>query len=106
MLEVLGDRRMAIVRELTKLHEEVFRGTIREAVEHFQEPRGEFTIVIDGCEKEVKPTLTAEIEDEIRSLQSQGIPAKDGVARLADATGLSRKELYRVWLALKDGAGS
>jgi 16S rRNA (cytidine1402-2'-O)-methyltransferase len=106
MLEILGDRRMAIVRELTKLHEEVFRGTIREAVEHFQEPLGEFTIVIDGCEKEAKPVLTEEIENEIRALQRRGVPARDGVARLADATGLSRKELYRAWLAVKDDAES
>jgi 16S rRNA (cytidine1402-2'-O)-methyltransferase len=106
MLEVLGDRRVAVVRELTKLHEEVFRGTTGEAIEHFEQPKGEFTIVVEGSQKEVKPTLTAEIEDEIRSLQSHGIPAKDGVARLADATGLSRKELYRAWLALKDDVES
>jgi 16S rRNA (cytidine1402-2'-O)-methyltransferase len=101
MLEVLGDRRMAIVRELTKLHEEVFRGTTREAIAHFQEPRGEFTVVIEGCRKEAKLVLTAEIENEIRALQSQGTPAKEGVARLSATTGLPRKELYQAWLTLK-----
>jgi len=101
MLEVLGDRRVAIVRELTKLHEEVFRGTMSEAVEHFQEPRGEFTIVIDGSRKESKVALTAEIESEIRALQQQGVPAREAIARLSAVTGLPRKELYQSWLELK-----
>ena len=48
MLEVLGDRNVAVCREMTKLHEEVFRGPLRSAVQHFQKPRGEFTIVIQG----------------------------------------------------------
>ena len=102
MLEVLGDRRVAIAREVTKLHEEVFRGSVREAIEHFQEPRGEFTIVIHGSKEEATVTLTAEIENEIRVLQQQGVPARDGVARLSAATGLPRKELYQAWLEIKN----
>jgi 16S rRNA (cytidine1402-2'-O)-methyltransferase len=48
MLEKLGERNVAVCRELTKLYEEVFRGTLSEAVKHFHKPRGEFTIVIQG----------------------------------------------------------
>jgi 16S rRNA (cytidine1402-2'-O)-methyltransferase len=48
MLEKLGERNVAVCRELTKLYEEVFRGTLSEAVKHFRKPRGEFTIVIQG----------------------------------------------------------
>jgi len=54
ILDVLGDRRIAIGRELTKLHEEVFRGTIKEAVDHFTAPRGEFTLVIEGRQEKPK----------------------------------------------------
>jgi 16S rRNA (cytidine1402-2'-O)-methyltransferase len=101
ILAVLGDRRVAIVREMTKLHEEVFRGTMSEAMEHFQEPRGEFTIVIEGSQKEARVASTAEIENEIRALQQQEVPAKEAIARLSAITGLPRKELYQSWLELK-----
>lgn len=50
--EVLGERRIAICRELTKLHEEVFRGTVSEAMEYFVNPKGEFTLVIEGKRRE------------------------------------------------------
>lgn len=101
MLEVLGDRRVAVVRELTKVHEEVFRGVMSEAVGHFQQPKGEFTIVIDGSRQEPKAQLTADVEDEMAALQRQGVPAKEAIARLSAITGLTRKELYRSWLELK-----
>ncbi len=105
LLDVLGDRRMAIVRELTKLHEEVFRGTTSEAIGHFQQPKGEFTIVIEGSgKKEAQPVLTVEIENEIRDLQQEGVSAKEAIARLSATTGLPRRHLYQTWLALKDGA--
>jgi len=46
--EILGDRRLAVCRELTKVHEEIFRGRVSQAREHFAEPRGEFSLVIEG----------------------------------------------------------
>jgi 16S rRNA (cytidine1402-2'-O)-methyltransferase len=46
--EILGNRRISVCRELTKVHEEIFRGRVSQAREHFAEPRGEFTLVIEG----------------------------------------------------------
>ena len=99
MLDVLGERRIAVCRELTKIHEEVFRGAVSAAVEYFREPRGEFTLVIEGRSKS-ETALTAPVEGELRRLYEQGFSAKDAVSQVAKATGVSKRELYKLWLRL------
>jgi 16S rRNA C1402 (ribose-2'-O) methylase RsmI len=69
-------------------------------MEHFTEPRGEFTLVIEGQKEKEKPLLTEDVEQELRNLRLSGIKAKEAVARVAGETGLPRKELYRTWLML------
>jgi 16S rRNA (cytidine1402-2'-O)-methyltransferase len=100
ILNVLGDRRLAIGRELTKLHEEIFRGTVSEAITHFTEPRGEFTLVIEGKLMKEKPPVTEAIERQLQQMQLSGARAKEAVAAVAVETGLPRKELYQTWLNL------
>jgi len=100
MLSVLGDRRVAVCRELTKVHEEVFRGRISQVIDHFTEPKGEFTLVIEGKKEEEKPRLTEVVEKQLQDMRRSGMGAKQAVATVAGETGLSRKELYRAWLRL------
>ena len=98
ILLILGDRRVAVCRELTKIYEEVFRGTISQAIEHFTEPRGEFTLVIEGQQERDKPRLTEDIEGQLHHMRLSGVAAKEAIARVAGETGLPKKELYRAWL--------
>ena len=100
ILLTLGDRKVAVCRELTKLHEEVFRGVVTGAIEHFTQPRGEFTLVIAGKEEKEKPQLTEDVERQLSSMRRSGMTAKEAIARVAGETGLPRKELYRAWLKL------
>ena len=82
--ETLGDRPIAVCRELTKLHEEVFRGTVSQAIERFQEPRGEFTLVIQGGTEE--PFDAGDAQETARArlaeLRSQGAHARDAVPQV------------------------
>ncbi|HWO94378.1 MAG TPA: 16S rRNA (cytidine(1402)-2'-O)-methyltransferase [Dehalococcoidia bacterium] len=99
-MAMLGERRIAVCRELTKLHEEVFRGTLREALAYFQEPRGEFTLVIEGAPRGSGRIDEHQVLEELRALRDQGVSAKQAIAQLALTQGLSRRELYRLWLQL------
>jgi len=93
-LEALGDRRTAVCRELTKLHEEIWRGTISAAIEHFAEPRGEFTLVIEGGLPSAQPEHPAVVAAELRRTKTA---AKTAVAELMRRCRLSRRDAYALW---------
>ena len=100
ILDTLGDRKLAVCRELTKLHEEIFRGSVAEAIRHFAVPRGEFTLVIEGKGMKARPQLTEAVEKQLHRMYLTGATAKESVTAVASETGLSRKELYQTWLRL------
>lgn len=106
LLDCLGDRTIALCRELTKLHEEILRGTVRALLDRPEPPRGEYTIVIDGA----APACAAEVDDEVRArlraLQDAGLGAREATMRLATEIGIPRRQLYEAWLQLETATGS
>jgi len=109
--EVLGERRACAARELTKLYEEVRRGSLHELAADFEDgARGEFTLVVEGqrapLERETRPDedeLTDEaLAEQIRQLLAAGQRPREIAARLAHSTGIPRRVLYARAVAAKE----
>ena len=90
-----GLRRVALVRELTKLHEEIWRGTLEGAVEHLEtkEPRGEFVVVLDGSPPQ-EPAGESDVEDALRSRLDAGIDKRTAVAEVTAALRVPKRLVY------------
>jgi 16S rRNA (cytidine1402-2'-O)-methyltransferase len=97
ILSTLGNRRICVAREMTKLYEEYWRGDINGALEHFssKEPRGEFTLVIEGRKKEERTVWSEEeVVKAIKKELKAGKPAKEISTELAEQSGWGKKEIY------------
>jgi 16S rRNA (cytidine1402-2'-O)-methyltransferase len=112
MLRSWGERRVAVARELTKIHEEIFRGLISEAVDHFiGEVRGELTLVVEGAgpgshvgPKSSDPDHSI-WRDELKALLSQGLSSKEAASAIATRFGLPRRTVYQAALGMKKDQG-
>jgi 16S rRNA (cytidine1402-2'-O)-methyltransferase len=95
-----GQRRCAVCRELTKLHEEVWRGTLSGALAEWRarEPRGEFTLVIEGA-PEPGPWDESQVRDALSTLKAEGINRSEAARRVAQQSGWPKSEVYALWLA-------
>ncbi len=101
LAEALGDRRITLCRELTKLHEETRRTTLSEALARYTEndPKGEFVLVLAGRERPAERAVTLEEGvDMVLSRREKGERMKDAVRQVASDTGLGRNELYQAAL--------
>ena len=98
MVEVFGaERPVSFCRELTKLHEEVIRTTLGEAIVHFTEtpPKGEFVQVVAGAPEEAKEVPTAtDAAGRVNELISQGLSRKDAIKQTAQELGLPKNAVY------------
>lgn len=97
MLEILGDRPVALCRELTKLHEETMRTTLQGAADYYRdnEPRGEYVLVVGGVSRREGPAMTMEEGvARVLALREGGMRMKDAVRQVSADTGLNKNDLY------------
>ncbi|MBQ9392367.1 MAG: 16S rRNA (cytidine(1402)-2'-O)-methyltransferase [Oscillospiraceae bacterium] len=100
MAQVFPGRRIALCRELTKLHEDTVRTTVAEAAAYYRqnEPRGEYVLVVEGAPAREAAASMEDAVAAVQQLRSGGTPMKEAVRRVAEETGLSRNALYQATL--------
>ena len=102
LAQAAGDlRRVALVRELTKLHEEVWRGTLAAALERLdaKEPRGEYVVVLDGAPPPA-PAGEDDVETALRTRLDAGADKKSAIAEVAAELGVPKRVVYDVALSI------
>ncbi|NJK37352.1 MAG: 16S rRNA (cytidine(1402)-2'-O)-methyltransferase [Oscillatoriales cyanobacterium RM2_1_1] len=102
---VLGEERsIVIARELTKLHEEVWHGTIAGAIAEYAQrhPKGEFTLVIAGADLTIEVLSEAKVRTELQALLHQGFSRSQASRQLAQFTTLPRRQIYQIALTLPE----
>lgn len=108
MLEVLGNREIVLARELTKKFEEFCRTTISAAIKKYEEtpPKGEFVLIIKGADKaaleEERKAALPTPEELLKEYSSLGLRSKELSAKVAEKLGLSKREVYDLYLKIKD----
>ena len=96
---LLGDRQMAAACELTKMYEEIWRGTVRAGLAHFQakKARGEFTLVLAGASERGEPRWEKErVQQALAELLAAGSSRRDAVAQVAQRSHWPRREVYKL----------
>ncbi|SHH46295.1 16S rRNA (cytidine1402-2'-O)-methyltransferase [Caloranaerobacter azorensis DSM 13643] len=108
MNEILGDRKIAVARELTKRYEEIFRGTLKEAIDKFQKDgiKGEFVLVIEGAkieDNEFDNNWWADItvKEHILFYINKGLSKKDAIKMVAKERNIPKRDVYKESLSLE-----
>jgi len=110
--DVIGDRKAVVARELTKLHEEIARGSLSELVDRFSiagAARGEMVLMISSeassSVAETPPLSSEALPARVRELESEGLDSKSALKKAAREFGLKRAEAYRMMVAQKNRRG-
>lgn len=94
-----SDRHLVLARELTKIHEEIWRGTIEQAIALYtnsRQPKGEYTLVVAGTTAEVNILSEKELKQELQQLLARGLTRSQASRQLAKSTSWSRRDIYQL----------
>ncbi|MBQ1495783.1 MAG: 16S rRNA (cytidine(1402)-2'-O)-methyltransferase [Bacilli bacterium] len=98
--EIMGNRNVSISREISKKHEEVYRGTIEEVIKELEEPKGEFVIILDG-NKDEENYDDIDIIDHINMLVNKGMRDIDAIKEVSKLHNMPKNEVYKMYLEVK-----
>lgn len=96
MLEILGNRKISISREITKKFEEVYRGTIQDVIEETKEIKGEIVIVVSGNKEEISYDDLS-IEDHVNLYIKNGLNSKEAIKKVAEDRNIKKSEVYNIY---------
>ena len=88
---------------MTKVHEEVFRGKVSDAILYFKQPKGEFTLVLEGNYGNRSQDVDEKIMGDLYNLYRQGLRAKESVSLISEVSGISKRKLYECCLQMTKG---
>lgn len=96
MLDILGNRKLAVIRELTKMYEEIFRGDIESAIDRFStgDIKGEFVIILEGSTEEEFHEII-DIKEELLRYINQGFSKKESVKKVVNEFDLPKNQVYQ-----------
>jgi 16S rRNA (cytidine1402-2'-O)-methyltransferase len=102
MLEIFGDRQVAVGREISKLHEEFIRGRVSEVLSQIADgaPKGEITLIVHGCSGGVDISAEA-LKAEVQKLLDHGLSVRSVSELLSERHAISRREIYQLALEFK-----
>ena len=96
MLDILGDRNIALCREITKKHEEIIRGQISEVLSIVDELKGEMVVVVEGSnEIQEEIVFTTTIKEDVDMYIEKGMSTKDAIKEVAKQRGLYKNSVYQ-----------
>jgi len=103
MHDVLGDRKVVLARELTKIHEEFIRGELSTISEQLGEIRGEFVVLVDGSlitkkEKEIEDLNSLSLEEHYKYYEDEGLSKKDIIKKIAKDRKKDKNEIYQYFI--------
>ncbi len=106
MLEILGDRKVVLARELTKIHEEFLRGKLSEILANLEDVKGEFVVIVEGnlqSKKDVQIEKLNELtlEEQYQFYEKQGLSKKEIIKQIAKDRKVSKNEIYQYFLEKK-----
>lgn len=98
--EIMGNRNVSISREISKKHEEIYRGTIEEVIKELGEPKGEFVLILEG-NKDVENYDDIDVIDHIKLLIEKGMRDKDAIKEVSKLHNMPKSEVYKMYLEVK-----